>query len=157
VYPRELVVIPEWNRSVWVWAYDLAGERGRWNDMQAGQDESERINRGMIGRVIESVRVSGDMVDGKPPAALFNRGTHWQWLKGQPMGVIRRICEVSERLNGESFATQEQIASFFGLMAQVVPCLTHIGLHSGACTDCPRNSQPNCPSVSSQRLWLPTV
>jgi len=155
-FPRELVFVPEWGKSVWVWAYDLNGERDRWNDMQNGQDDADRINRGMIARVIAAVRQGGDMVDGKLPPPLFTRVAHWEMLKQQPLGVVKRLCEVSERLSGESFATQEQIAAFFGLLGQVIPCLRHIVSHCDACTDCPRNSQATCPLVTSQRLWLPT-
>ena len=156
-YPRELVFIPEWQRSVWVWAYDLAGERDRWADMQAGTDEADRINRGMIARVIAAVRQGGDMINDQLPPPLFNRADHWGFLSRQPIGVLRRICEVSERLNGESMVTQEQIAGFFVMMAMVVPCLKRLGSHCGACTDCPQNSREACPSELSRKLWLPTV
>ena len=157
-FPRELLRIPEWRKSVWVWAYTLESERIRWDAMQAGKDVVTKINRGMIARVVEAVRVDGEPAEGGgPPARLFDREKHWQWLTNQPMAVLQRICTKSEELNQERAATEEQIRGFFALTGSAVACLKHIGSVCGACTECPMNSTARCPSVLSMSLWLPTV
>ena len=157
-FPREKLYIPEWKRAVWVWAYTLASERLRWVAMDGTTDQAEKVNRGMVMRVIEAVRISGDHAsDGGPAPRLFDKEKHWAWLLGQPAGLIRRICEKSEQLNGERNVTEEQMRSFFVTQAAVVRCLQHTALACDACTDCPRKSEGLCPSDLYASLWLPTM
>lgn len=159
VFPRELVYVPEWGASVWVWAYDIAAEQRRMEFMRSGDEELtqwEIQTRGQVSRVAEAVRNGGDMVEGKLPARLFSLLQHNDWLRKQPIAVLNLLCQVSERLNRETLATQEQLAAFFATMPQVVWCLERTASLCGACTDCPRSSHPSCPSVLCKRLLSPT-
>jgi hypothetical protein len=163
VFPRELVYVPEWGASVWVWAYDIAAEQRRMEFMRAGAEDGEALTqweiqtRGQVSRVGEAVRKGGELTeDGKLPPPMFNYYLlHADWLRGQPVAVLNLLCQVSERLNRETLATQEQLAAFFATMPGVVWCLKRIASASGHCTGCPRSSQATCPSVLCERLSLP--
>jgi hypothetical protein len=156
-FPHEKLYMPEWRKAVWVWAYTLESERTRIGAMDSGSDNVDKVNRGMIMRVIEAVRVSGEHAeDGTPPARLFDKKKHWAWLIAQPAGAIQRICELSEKLNGERGVTREQMQSFFAVQAAIVGCLTYTASACEACTDCPKKSAGLCPSELYASLWLPT-
>lgn len=158
MFPRELVYVPEWEASVWVWAYDLAAEQRRMEYMRAGDEELTQWEiqaRAQVSRVVASVRTAGDLVDGKLPPPVFTLLEHGEWLRNQPIAVLNLLCQVSERLNRETIATQEQLAAFFAIMPQVVWCLERTASLCGACTDCPKSSHPSCPSVLCKRLLSP--
>jgi len=151
-YPRELVEVPEWDGAVWVWSMNLSGVKALWEEMQQGENDVERQNRSNVARVLEAVRTKGELTgDGELPPPLFDRGKHWKWLSNQPLAVIRRICEASERMNGEASVSQEALLGFFGTLTRVVSCLRHIASACECCTDCPRSSTDACPLVYSQR------
>jgi len=158
-YPRRKLWVPEWRRWVWVWALDIGAEGRIRETMEAlpSLDADAKLRRAMVRRVIEAVRVSGELDEnGKPPAPLFDLKTHFGWLERQPIGAITRICRLSQQLDGQDEGTLERMEAFFEMLPAVLGCLKHIASVSGACTGCPQNSQETCPLVLSGRLSLLT-
>jgi len=139
---REWVVMPEWGgMSVCVWALSARAE-GKIL-IAAGDPEKEPTERYALGtqmRICRSV-FDGDTTDAQQ---LFTELNNGDWLMNQPDSAITRLVEVNRRLNGKATMTTEELQAFFVMIPQVVECLIHTASASGACTSCPKNSQPTC-------------
>jgi len=139
---REWVQMPEWGDK-WVCVWGLSARQEGKVLIATGDPEANPIDRHEIGL---KMRVCRSVYDSDKPDAkqLFNELTHGDWLMEQPDSAITRIVEVGRRLGGTQGLTTEELVSFFGILPEVVSCLTFTASASGACTACPKNSTPEC-------------
>ncbi len=145
--------VPEWgNKWVCVWGTTLPHRVRIEADAALAETDAAQALRRQVAGIIECVK-DGDGLDAKP---IFERAAHWGWLEKQPVSVLDalwltiRVLDMGGGAVEELFggkALQEQLT-------EIKSCLSFIGSHCGACTDCPKKS--TCPLQPSTEPSQPT-
>jgi len=138
------VTVPEFgNAAICVWGTTMAdtitiASDAAHPDAKTDAEQSRR-------RVTSTILCTCHQGEEPDSPLTFNHLVDWAFVFGLPTSVVDRLHSTSRELDMYIGVRASQILDFFRIVGSLRACLTHIASRCGACTDCPRNSQENCP------------